>query len=93
MRVAQFSWSESDGWTAPSSNSTDSELVFFFGKRQALACGRRLPMGQRTADEVKAAGLYSYGEISPHRVSGVGELNNQTMTVTTLAAVVGGAGA
>jgi hypothetical protein len=58
--------------------------------------GRRLLMGQHTADELEAAGgefgprvpqlgFYSYGEISPHRVSGVCELHNQTMTVTALA--------
>ena len=58
--------------------------------------GRRLLMGQRTLDEVEAAGaelgpktarigFYSYGEISPHADSGMCELHNQTMTVTTLA--------
>jgi hypothetical protein len=58
--------------------------------------GRRLLMGQHIADELEAAsavfrpripqlGFYSYGEISPHRVSGVCELHNQTMTVTTIA--------
>ncbi len=41
MRVAQFSWSESGGWAVPSTNGADSDLVFFFGKRQALACGAR----------------------------------------------------
>lgn len=57
--------------------------------------GRRLLMGQHTADELEATsaefgpqtpqlGFYSYGEISPHRVSGVCELHNQTMTVTTI---------
>lgn len=60
--------------------------------------GRRLLMGQRTSDEVEAAGaelgvgtvrlgFYSYGEISPHAASGQCELHNQTMTVTTLAEV------
>jgi hypothetical protein len=60
--------------------------------------GRRLLMGQRTTDEAEAAGaelgantlrlgFYSYGEISPHAKSGVCELHNQTMTVTTLAEV------
>jgi hypothetical protein len=60
--------------------------------------GRRLLMGQHIADELEAAsaefgpqvpqlGFYSYGEISPHRVSGVCELHNQTMTVTTIAEV------
>jgi hypothetical protein len=53
-------------------------------------------MGQRTSDEVEAAGtelggktlklgFYSYGEISPHAKSGVCELHNQTMTVTLFA--------
>jgi hypothetical protein len=66
--------------------------------------GRRLLMGQHTADELEAAsaefgpqtpqlGFYSYGEISPHRVSGVCELHNQTMTVTTFAEVADHVGA
>ena len=66
--------------------------------------GRRLLMGQHTADELEAAraefdpqitqlGFYSYGEISPHRASGVCELHNQTMTVTTIAEVLGNPGA
>jgi hypothetical protein len=57
--------------------------------------GRRLLMGQRTMDELEAAGaefspkiprlgFYSYGEISPHGKSGVCQLHNQTMTVTTI---------
>ena len=66
--------------------------------------GRRLLMGQHTADELEATrvefgphipqlGFYSYGEISPHRVSGVCELHNQTMTVTTIAEILEDAGA
>jgi hypothetical protein len=62
--------------------------------------GRRLLMGQHTIDEVEAAGaelgkdvsrlgFYSYGEISPHGASGVCELHNQTMTVTTISEVAG----
>ena len=57
--------------------------------------GRRLLMGQRSLEEVEAAGaelgshlcqlgFYSYGEISPHAASGICELHNQTMTVTTI---------
>lgn len=57
--------------------------------------GRRLLMGQRVLEEVEAAGdelgsrllplgFYSYGELSPHSASGVCELHNQTMTVTTI---------
>jgi hypothetical protein len=60
--------------------------------------GRRLLMGQRTIEEAEAVGaelghdtprlgFYSYGEISPHAKSGLCELHNQTMTVTTLAEV------
>jgi hypothetical protein len=62
--------------------------------------GRRLLMGQHIIDEIEAAGaelgadvsrlgFYSYGEISPHEASGVCELHNQTMTVTTISEVVG----
>jgi len=62
--------------------------------------GRRLLMGQRASDEAEAAGaelgagsprlgFYSYGEISPHANTGLCELHNQTMTVTTLAEVGG----
>jgi hypothetical protein len=62
--------------------------------------GRRLLMGQHAMDEVEAAGVeigaevprlgfYSYGEISPHSASGVCELHNQTMTVTTISEGVG----
>jgi hypothetical protein len=57
--------------------------------------GRRLLMGQRIDEEIEAAatelpagfpvvGFYSYGEISPHDVSGHAQLHNQTMTVTLL---------
>jgi hypothetical protein len=57
--------------------------------------GRRILMGQRTVEEVEAAGdelnagmprlgFYSYGEISPHGGSGVCQLHNQTMTVTVI---------
>jgi hypothetical protein len=62
--------------------------------------GRRLLMGQHTIDEIEAAGaeigtrvptlgFYSYGEISPHAASGVCELHNQTMTVTTISEAAG----
>jgi hypothetical protein len=70
------------------------------GEQDSLAVlvsciGRRLLMGQHVVDEVEAAGVelghgmprlgfYSYGEISPHGVSGVCQLHNQTMTVTTI---------
>jgi hypothetical protein len=57
--------------------------------------GRRLLMGQRVSEEIEAAGavlgtqlarlgFYSYGEISPDAVSGLCELHNQSMTITTI---------
>ncbi len=56
--------------------------------------GRKLLLGQRASDEVEAAagalgpgavtmGFYSYGEFSPHAATGLCELHNQTMTITT----------
>jgi hypothetical protein len=62
----------------------------------AISCvGRRLVLGERTEEETEAAldvlpkgchqvGFYSYGEISPYE-SGVCDLHNQTMTLTTVA--------
>ena len=64
-----------------------------------ISCiGRRLLMGQRVSEEIEAAGailgrglnrlgFYSYGEISPHAASGICELHNQTMTITTITEV------
>ncbi|MBT8144927.1 MAG: FIST C-terminal domain-containing protein [Gammaproteobacteria bacterium] len=61
-----------------------------------ISCvGRKMVLGQRTAEEVQAVasllgdgvsqlGYYSYGEISPHVRLGSCELHNQTMTVTVL---------
>lgn len=61
----------------------------------AISCvGRRLVLKGRTEDELEAAlaglpeateliGFYSYGEISPY-ASGNCDLQNQTMTVTTI---------
>jgi hypothetical protein len=64
------------------------------GMAVLVSCiGRKLLMGQKTADEVEAVadvlgdafatvGFYSYGEIAPG-CSGFSDLHNQTMTVTT----------
>jgi hypothetical protein len=61
-----------------------------------ISCvGRKMILGQRTADEVEAVheilghdvaqiGFYSYGEISPHVSTGICELHNQTMTITLI---------
>jgi hypothetical protein len=61
----------------------------------AISCvGRRMVLGERTEEEVEATleelpagtsqvGFYSYGEISPY-ASGVCDLQNQTMTLTTI---------
>jgi hypothetical protein len=60
-----------------------------------ISCvGRKLILGSKTADEVKAvsktfddkamlAGFYSYGEISPFNEGGSCQLHNQTMTITS----------
>jgi hypothetical protein len=58
--------------------------------------GRRLVLGQRASEEVRAvvdalggiahAGFYSYGEISPNGFAGTCNLHNQTMTVTVFEA-------
>jgi hypothetical protein len=56
--------------------------------------GRRLVLGQRTADEIestfdllpegsKMVGFYSYGELSPTS-TGRCELHNQTMTLSII---------
>jgi hypothetical protein len=72
------------------------------GQRAAIivSCiGRRLLTRQRITEEVAAAaarlgsdtpmlGIYSYGEIAPHPVSGRSELHNQTMTVAMLGEVL-----
>ena len=41
MRVAQLSWSETAGWASTPGDRANSDLVFFFGTRQALSCGSR----------------------------------------------------
>lgn len=60
-----------------------------------ISCvGRKLILGERTVDEVKAvhrsfagstlmAGFYSYGEISPFNKETRCQLHNQTMTITS----------
>lgn len=75
--------------TGRSSNSEEVAVL--------VSCiGRRILMGQSVVDEisqveanigagVRKIGFYSYGEISPHSLSGVCDLHNQTMTVTTIA--------
>lgn len=74
--------------TRVNTNQTDTLIV-------AISCvGRRLVLKERTQDEldvvfnvlprfVKQIGFYSYGEISPYG-TGVCELHNQTMTLTTI---------
>jgi hypothetical protein len=57
--------------------------------------GRQQMMGQRTEEELEVAGtelgpqtkrigFYSYGEIAPLAHSGISEVHNETMTITTL---------
>jgi len=72
------------------------ELKGSDGMAILVSCiGRKLLMGQHIATEIEAAGaalgpnltrigFYSYGEITPHATSGICELHNQTMTITTM---------
>jgi len=72
------------------------ELKGSGGMAILVSCiGRKLLMGQHIATEIEAAGaalgpnlarigFYSYGEITPHATSGICELHNQTMTITTM---------
>lgn len=65
----------------------------------AISCvGRRLVLGDRAEEEIEAVleslpagtqqiGFYSYGEVSP-QVSGICDLHNQTMTITTFSELV-----
>jgi hypothetical protein len=65
----------------------------------AISCvGRRLVLGSRTEEELEVVlgalppatvqvGFYSYGEISPG-VSGLCDLHNQTMTLTTISEAI-----
>ncbi|HXF90663.1 MAG TPA: FIST N-terminal domain-containing protein [Candidatus Nitrosotenuis sp.] len=74
---------------ATESGQNGQEVAFL------ISCiGRKLLMGQHTADELQVVydywrqkvpmvGFYSYGEISPHAETGVCGLHNQTMTITT----------
>jgi len=61
--------------------------------------GRRRVLGQRTEEEIEAvsaivgpevplAGYYSYGEICPAEFGGAGEVQNQSMAITTFREVV-----
>jgi len=79
------------------------QAVATIGERDGVAImvsciGRRLLMGRRTIDEVNAAssvlgadmprlGFYSYGEITPTGAAGASQLQNQTMTVTTISEI------
>lgn len=79
------------------------QAVATIGERDGVAImvsciGRRLLMGNRTIDEVSAAGsvlgsdmprlgFYSYGEITPTGAAGSSQLQNQTMTVTTISEI------
>ncbi len=63
----------------------------------AISCiGRRMVLGERTEEELESVldvlpagtqqvGFYSYGEISPFVIGGACTLQNQTMTLTTIA--------
>src|SRR6266700_528376 len=43
MRADQLCWNEASGWRGHNGDGGISDLVLFFGARQALACGSRKP--------------------------------------------------
>ncbi|GIU66750.1 FIST signal transduction protein [Candidatus Phycosocius spiralis] len=82
------------GKAASASQSTSNSANSF---AILVSCiGRRLLLGQRATEEVRAViealdgiahvGFYSYGEISPNGFQGTCNLHNQTMTVTVFEA-------
>lgn len=91
-----------DGAAEAALKARTEDVEESLGDRLAImiSCvGRKIVLGQRTADEVEAVteiltdivgegvgqmGFYSYGEISPHVETGSCELHNQTMTITYL---------
>ena len=99
-----------EGWTAQLMVGETNGLIEGAGKAGLAASGgdnngfamlvscigRRLLLGQRATEEVRAvvdalggiahAGFYSYGEISPNGFQGTCNLHNQTMTVTVFEA-------
>ncbi len=88
------------GGAADAASMVDSGLGGGPTLALGISCvGRRLVLGERTQEEIEAAleclpdgsqqiGFYSYGEISPH-ASGLCELHNQTMTLTTIREAAG----
>lgn len=95
---AQLMRGNFDRLIAGAANAAEQANVNHSGDRAAIlvSCiGRKLLLGQRIREEVEAvqdvfgsdvplAGFYSYGEVSPHEVTGHAELHNQTMTITVL---------
>ena len=80
MQVTKLFWTEAAGWAGPDKPFSAADLVLYFGSRPILAseaCYRDLK-------RISRLGFYSYGEISPHAMSGYCELHNQTMTVTII---------
>lgn len=97
-----------EGWTAQLMMGDPTDLIAGAGIAGGqvgvsngfallVSCiGRRLVLGQRSSEEVRAvvdalggidhAGFYSYGEISPNGYEGSCSLHNQTMTVTVFEA-------
>jgi hypothetical protein len=97
-----------EGWTAQLMMGDPGDLIdgariaggqvgHSSGFALLVSCiGRRLVLGQRASEEVRAvvealgdiahAGFYSYGEISPNGFEGSCSLHNQTMTVTVFEA-------
>jgi hypothetical protein len=95
--VAQVMLGHFDDLIAGAGNAARQAAIPGAGLAILVSCiGRKLLLGQRTADEVEAVadvlgapcrltGFYSYGEIAPSETSPFADLHNQTMTITTIA--------
>ena len=95
---AQLMRGNFDNLVQSAGNAAEQARCEVSGEQVAIlvSCiGRKLLLGQRIQEEVEAVhnaldkgahmtGFYSYGELSPHSITGCAELHNQTMTITLL---------
>ena len=64
MRVAQLSWSDTAGWANAPGDRSNANLVFFFGARQALACGARYQELRAMFPDAHILGCSTGGQIN-----------------------------
>ena len=77
MHSQQIIWNRQAGWSPTADHPEKVALVFYFGAREVLACGARYRELQKMFPNAHILGSKS----------GICELLNQTMTVTSFAEV------